>query len=544
MPSEILFVPFHGQGHVFPSTELCLHLAARNYKITLVLPSSHVSSISASVVDHPLIDIAPLSAHGHGHQDHPFPPNPFTKESFADLLSRRSNDPDSTPPACAVVDVMMSWVLETCREFSVPTVSFFTSGACSGAMEHAVWKHGSNSKPGEILIFPGLPEDFSMTYSELTQPGGAPPPPPNHSTGGNPPPLHHQFGGGGDGGSGLPLPPPSHQFGGGHPLPPPSHQFGGGLPLPPPHPGPANRGGPPPWLTETEGSTALLVNTCADLEGPFLDYMKSVTGKPVWGVGPLLPAQFWGTIVHDAEMRSKRESNVSEDEVTGWLDSKPRGSVIYVAFGTEVGPSKAELKELAAALEESDTSFIWAIQSGAGRGPPPGPPPPQHDTPFPPLDGGDMKGDGEFFPEELARRAEGRGLIIRGWAPQLLILSHPSTAGFLSHCGWNSTMEALGRGVPLLAWPIRGDQHFNAKLVCKHLKVGLMVQEARDGPTKVRKDDIVGGIERLMGDDETRNRAASVRSIFGHGFPSSSSASLDAFKDFTKIKLTMLLFSK
>ncbi|XP_058103829.1 UDP-glucosyl transferase 73B2-like [Magnolia sinica] len=496
MSGEILVVPFHGQGHLFPCIELCIHLAARNYHITLVLPSSFASSISPSVRHHPLIQIAELSASSPPENDphhHRFPPSNLSIESFSDFLSSRSNDRDSPPAVCAIVDMMMSWTHETFRKFKIPTVSFFTSGACSAAMEYAVWKiRQENPVPGLNLTLPGLPDDVRLTLSDLTHPG---PPPPRHP--GRGPPHRNHHGGG-----------PPHR----------NHHWAG---HPPPPPGAGKHGPPPSWIGETEGSMALLMNTCEDLERPFLDYVAKETGKRVWGVGPLLPAQFWRSahsVVHDGEIRSKRESNVSEDDVSKWLDSQPRGSVVYVAFGTEVGPSKEELEELAAGLEESNRPFIWVLRSSAGRSGPPPPPP----------DIGDS-GDDDFFPDGLARRAEGRGLIIQGWAPQLLILSHPSTAGFLTHCGWNSILEALGRGVPLLAWPIRGDQHYNAKLVSSHLKVGLMIRAA-DGASAVKKDDVVRGIEGLMADDETRNRAAAIRSVFGHSFPASSSASLDDFR--------------
>lgn len=269
-----------------------------------------------------------------------------------------------------------------------------------------------------------------------------------------------------------------------------------------------------------EGAIALLFNTCDDLECPFLEYLKKETKKPVWGVGPLLPAAFWsaaGSLVRDAEVRPKRnDSPVSERDVLEWLDSKPRGSVIYVSFGSIVAPSDAELAELAAGLEESNRPFIWAVQPNAMRHDPGG---------FP------VQSDGSLSElEGLASRVGERGLVIRGWAPQLLILSHGATGGFLTHCGWNSTVEALGCGVPMLTWPVHGDQVRNAMLVTRWLRAGIAI---KSGSESVSKDDVVRGIERLMaGEEEVRERAASARAIFAGGFPRTSSASLDAFLDF------------
>ena len=93
-------------------------------------------------------------------------------------------------------------------------------------------------------------------------------------------------------------------------------------------------------------------------------------------------------------------------------------------------------------------------------------------------------------------------------------------------------MEAIGRGVPLLTWPIRGDQHYNAKLVVSHLKVGLKIKVDSGRAEPVKRDDILLGMEKLMADDETRKRAASLQAIFDHGFPASSMASLESFRDF------------
>ncbi|MQL95414.1 hypothetical protein Taro_028081 [Colocasia esculenta] len=251
-------------------------------------------------------------------------------------------------------------------------------------------------------------------------------------------------------------------------------------------------------------------------ERPFLDYLAKEAGKPVWGVGPLLPHRFWSTpdeTTSDDATRpglQQQETTVAEGEVRAWLDSQLPASVLYISFGTLVGPFPEELAELAAALEESDRPFIWVLQAGA------------------------LQSTG-YFPEDLERNARKtrRGLVIRGWAPQLAILSHPSTAAFLSHCGWNSTVEALGRGVPVLAWPIKGDQLSNAKLVTERLRVGYPVRTAVAGLVgRVKKEDVARGIERLMADKGIRDRAQTVRSIFTFGFPESSSASIDAFVDF------------
>ncbi|XAR69176.1 hypothetical protein NMG60_11000665 [Bertholletia excelsa] len=495
MAAEIFVVPKIGQGHLFPCMELCKHLVSRSFQVSLIIDSDISSSVPTSLLQSPLFEISNVS---------PSPPittgppetDPFHRHEqqilsgLHTLLTRRSENSDPPKPVCAVIDHIQFKTQEVFARFGVPVVTFITSGACWAAMQHAVWKvQPGDMKSGEVRLLAGLPQDVVLKYSDLQQrrhwmgqlPGG--------STG--------RVGSGPDkGGSWRPR----------------------GPPLP---------GEPARWVGEVERSIGILINTCDDLERPFLDYVANLSGKPVWGIGPLLPDGYWQSaesILKKRGIRPERDANYSEDEIITWLDSKPRGSVFYVSFGSEVGPSMDEYPELAGALEQSKWPFIWVIQKRSGQ---PGLPGTASST------GG---GGGYYFPHGLDDRVGERGLIIHGWAPQLMILSHPSTGGFLTHCGWNSTVEAMVRGVPLLAWPIRGDQYYNAKLVVSHLKVGTIISDGYPADA-VNKDDVLQGIERVMTDEEIRAQAGRVGSKFQGGFPSSSTAALDAFRDFINQRL-------
>ncbi|GAY48945.1 hypothetical protein CUMW_115490 [Citrus unshiu] len=284
----------------------------------------------------------------------------------------------------------------------------------SAAVECAMWQARiQDVKPGEARLLPGLPVDMALFESDLKHRPHGPPP-------GGPPPLRGA--------------PGSEKI------------------------GPPEAGDQPHWMKEVEGSMALMFNTCDGLEGPFINYLANQLGKPVWGVGLLLPEQFYksgGSMLRDHEMRTnRRSSNMTEDEIVQWLNLKSCGSVLYVSFGTEVDPTLDEYLVLANVLEASNRPFIWVIQGGA---------------------------------------------------------------------------EAIGCRVPILAWPIRGDQHYNAKFVINHLKVGYMISD--DQSKSIQKDDIVSGIEKLMSDQEIKKRAHMLRSIFNHGFPLSSVVSLNAFID-------------
>ncbi|CAA3025568.1 scopoletin glucosyltransferase-like [Olea europaea subsp. europaea] len=274
--------------------------------------------------------------------------------------------------------------------------------------------------------------------------------------------------------------------------------------------GPPKPGDQPPRVPLIEGSIALMFNTCDDLEHPFINYLENQMGIPVWGIGPLFSDKYWAsiksnTLIHDLQIRNLTYQK--EDQVKQWLDSKSQESVLYVAFGSELSPTNEELNQLASAWEEIDYPFIWVIQNRLN------------------LSENEEKSEGFFG---LDDKIGERGLIIQGWAPQLLILSHKSIGGFLSHCGWNSIVEAIGLGVPILAWPIRGDQIYNAKLVVNYLKIGYLALPS--GSPEMVKMDLLNGIEKVISDEGIRKWAGILRAKLEQDFPASLEGALDKFK--------------
>ncbi|OMO72219.1 UDP-glucuronosyl/UDP-glucosyltransferase [Corchorus olitorius] len=152
-------------------------------------------------------------------------------------------------------------------------------------------------------------------------------------------------------------------------------------------------------------------------------------------------------------------SNPNDQMVLSWLDGCSDGSVLYVCFGSQKLLKKEQMEALAVGLEKSGTRFIWVVKPGTAQ---------QHEDGY------------GVVPDGFEERVAGRGLVIKGWAPQVLILSHKAVGGFLSHCGWNSVLEGIVDGVMILGWPMEADQFVNARLLVEEMGVGVRVCEGDD----------------------------------------------------------------
>ncbi|PIN23550.1 UDP-glucuronosyl and UDP-glucosyl transferase [Handroanthus impetiginosus] len=222
---------------------------------------------------------------------------------------------------------------------------------------------------------------------------------------------------------------------------------------------------------------AFIFNTVEELDKTGLMYFRRKLGIPVYGIGPIL-------LSDQDRATSSRETTISAEECVEWLDKKEANSVIYISFGSQNTISASQMMNLAKALDASGRSFIWVVR--------------------PPL-GFDINAEFEaeqWLPEGYVQRIhdQDRGQIVSKWAPQVEILAHKSVALFLSHCGWNSVLEALKNGVPLIGWPMAAEQFYNAKLLVE--EVGVCVEVARGTSFDVRQEDIMEKIELVMGENE------------------------------------------
>jgi UDP:flavonoid glycosyltransferase YjiC (YdhE family) len=156
-----------------------------------------------------------------------------------------------------------------------------------------------------------------------------------------------------------------------------------------------------------------------------------------------------------------------------WLDQQPPKSVVYVAFGSFTVFDKTQFQELAQGLELSSGSFLWVVRPDI------------------------TTETNDAYPEGFQERVATRGRMV-GWAPQQKVLSHPSISCFLSHCGWNSTMEGVSNGVPFLCWPYFADQFLNETYICDVWKVGLKFDKNKCGI--ITREEIKNKVETVISD--------------------------------------------
>jgi len=236
-------------------------------------------------------------------------------------------------------------------------------------------------------------------------------------------------------------------------------------------------------------SDGSIYNTSRAIEGASIEFLEGVGGgKKVWALGPFNPLAV-----------EKKDSDGIRHSCLEWLDKQEANSVIYVSFGTTTTLTEEQIQEIASGLEQSKQKFIWVLRDA---------------------DKGDIfdcsAAKRHELPTGFEERVEGMGLVVRDWAPQLEILNHSSTGGFMSHCGWNSCLEALTMGVPIAAWPFHSDQPRNTILMTQVLKVGLVVKDWAQRNVVVSASVVENAVRRLMETkegDEMRDRAMRFKNV-------------------------------
>ncbi|KAJ1263738.1 hypothetical protein BS78_09G209300 [Paspalum vaginatum] len=200
----------------------------------------------------------------------------------------------------------------------------------------------------------------------------------------------------------------------------------------------------------------VLINTYEWLEARAVRALRDgvcVPGRPTPPVHPIGPL-----IVKGQEAAEKEAPHAC----LAWLDAQPAGSVVFLCFGSLGAVSAAQLKETARGLEGSGHRFLWVVRS-----------PPEDPSKFflarlePDLDA--------LLPEGFLDRTRDRAMVVKMWAPQVEVLRHAATGAFVTHCGWNSVLEAASAGVPMLCWPLYAEQRLNKVFVVDEMKAGVVM---------------------------------------------------------------------
>ncbi|XP_019162208.1 PREDICTED: UDP-glycosyltransferase 73C3-like [Ipomoea nil] len=243
-----------------------------------------------------------------------------------------------------------------------------------------------------------------------------------------------------------------------------------------------------------------IVNSFDELEP---DYVEMYGGR-VWCVGPvwLCNQEHEDQALRGSATSAAADKKNDDDVVMKWLDLQEAGSTIYVSLGSFARLTPRQMTELAVGLESSKRPFIWVLGKKDMH-----------------LDAFEDWNVSTGFEE----RNKGRGVLIREWAPQLLILQHPSVGGFLTHCGWNSVMEAVSFGVPMLTWPLFAEQFLNEKLVVEVLGIGVSLgvnvpvnwdgSEDKENIVVAKYEEIKEGIDKLMDKEAGKERRRKVKEL-------------------------------
>ncbi|KMZ56482.1 Flavonoid glucosyltransferase, family GT1 [Zostera marina] len=252
--------------------------------------------------------------------------------------------------------------------------------------------------------------------------------------------------------------------------------------------------------TRYKEAAGIFFNSASSIEpGPIKELM-SMDRPPVYPIGPL---------VHDTN---------SEDDNSGcvkWLDERRPGSVLFVSFGSTGRLTAEQFTELAVGLEMSGYGFLWIARSPKETG----------EKGF-----FNVKSKSDpllFLPDGFLERTKEIGLVVDSWAPQLAILKHAAIGGFLTHCGWNSSLESIVHSVPMIAWPLYAEQKMNATMLVEELKIAIrpVVDEKRG---LIGREEISRVVREVIEGEEGKKLRLNVKRIAENAINENSYKSLDA----------------
>ena len=194
---------------------------------------------------------------------------------------------------------------------------------------------------------------------------------------------------------------------------------------------------------------------------------------PLLTIGPTIPSMYLDERIEDEDDYGISLWEIDASLSINWLSTKPTGSVVYVSFGSCATLSNEQMEEIAWGLKRSNFHFLWVVRDS----------------------------DKGKIPEGFVEEAENKGLLVN-WSPQVKVLANKAVGCFFTHCGWNSTIEALSLGVPMVTMPGQSDQQTNSKLVKDACKLGIRAKVDEHGI--VKREETAICIKEVMEGDRGR----------------------------------------
>nr|BAF75883.1 glucosyltransferase [Dianthus caryophyllus] len=223
-------------------------------------------------------------------------------------------------------------------------------------------------------------------------------------------------------------------------------------------------------LREINTARGMICNTFEDLEDAAIARLRKTFPCPIFSVGPL----------HKHVPASKVSIWKEDQTAIDWLNTRAPNSVLYVSFGSVAAMTEDEFNEVAWGLANSKQPFLWVVRPGLIQG-----------------------SENYMLPNGFEEIVSKRGHVVK-WAPQQRVLSHTAVGGFWTHGGWNSTLESICEGVPMLCLPFFGDQSMNARFVSEKWKIGLQLERG------MKRDEIEKAIRKLMVEEEGKEMRSRI----------------------------------
>ncbi|CAA3015290.1 UDP-glycosyltransferase 74F2-like [Olea europaea subsp. europaea] len=405
--AHILALPYPSQGHINPMCQFCKRLVSKGTKATLAI-TSYISKSTSLKPDTVLID-----TFSDGYDEGGFADAGDIDEYLARMKKEgsktvaeliRKYQETNHPIDCIVYDSFLPWALDVAKNFGILGACFFTQ-ACAVDCVYYYVHHELLKLPVSTLPVE-IPGLPPLDLSDM----------PSYIS------VHGSY-------------PAYFQM--------VLNQF-----------------------PNVEKADFMFINTYYKLEETVIDEMTKM--RPMLTVGPTIPSFYLDKRV---ENDNNYEINLFQYDSTNcinWLNNKPAGSVVYVAFGSMVSLPEKQVEELAMGLKNSNFHFLWVIKASEQE---------------------------NLLQKFMQDTSDDKGLFIT-WCPQLKVLSNKALGCFFSHVGWNSTIEALSLGVPMVVMPQWTDQTMNAKLVEDVWKMGLRVKTDANGI--VGREEIEGCLKEVM----------------------------------------------